>query len=60
MLFRSDIIVPEPVKIDYGEASNWFLDVELEASYSDVFAYVSIVLQALELAWACWRLWTSF
>lgn len=41
---KRDIVVPEPEKIDYGEASNWFLDVELEASYSDVLAYVSIVL----------------
>lgn len=51
-----------PIKssIDYGEAARFFTENDLAVGYSDVLAYINLGLSFLEMAWAGWKLWTTF
>lgn len=47
-------------EINYGEALRFFTESELVAGYSDVLAYVNLVLSFLDAAWAGWKVWSTF
>lgn len=48
------------VSIDYGDATKFFLESELEVGYSEILAYVSIGISFLEAVWAGWKVWSTF